>query len=176
MTRIKINLDAMESLNFFWQSLKDREKASEQFLADVANLEGYRLVYDDEFTPESVRRVMSALSNFEPFRAESKKEGRLYSNHLWMMDDLDIAQAMLQPIKLLNLDELQEKLGDSLRAEEVTIYFVPFHTEAVVVKGNQVVMNFFKVMIDMMGGDDVTFEGLSLPDAVEKVLREYFSA
>ena len=175
MTRIRINLDAMESLNYFWQALKDREKASEQFLADVAQLAGYQLVYDEEFTAESVRRVMSALSNHEPFRAENKKEGRLYNNHLWMMDDLDVAQAMLQPIKVLNLGDLEQSLGDSLSPEEITIYFVPFHTEAVEVRGDKVVLNFFKVMVDLMGGEEVTFEGKPLPEAIDAILREYFT-
>ena len=171
MITLRLNLDAMESINFFWQALKDREKVSEAFIQDVAMLEGYSLIYDQEFTAAGVQRVMSALSNREPFKAENQKEGRLYNNHLWMMDDLGVANAMLQAIKLLNLDGLRALFSDSAASEEIVVYFVPFHTDAVVVKGNSVVMNFFKVQPDLNGGDADAFDGLPLMDAIEKIIR-----
>ena len=175
MTMLRLNLDTMEAINFFWASLKDKERVSEQYLDDVASLEGYKLIYEEEFGPESVRRAMSALSNHEPFRAESKKEGRLYTNHLWMMDDLGVAEEMLKTIKLLNLDQLQESLQGQLRYQEINIYVVPFHIDAYVVRDNFLVLNFFKVMVDLISGNETTFEGLPISEAIGLILKENFA-
>ncbi|HZW49681.1 MAG TPA: hypothetical protein VFF80_06085 [Bacillota bacterium] len=145
MKILKIQLETLESMDYFWAALKDREKVADQFIQDVTAMEGYRLSYDQEFTAESVRRVMSALTNHEPFKASNKKEGRLYSNHLWMMDDLGHERAMLLPVKQLNLDYIKEELADKIAFDDVVVHFVPLHLDVTLCNKNHLLVNFFKV-------------------------------
>ena len=145
MKTLKIQLETLESMDYFWAALKDREKVADQFIQEVTAMEGYQLSYDQEFTAESVRRVMSALTNHEPFKAINKKEGRLYSNHLWMMDDLGIEKAMLTPVKQLNLDHIKEELAGKIAFDDVVVHFVPLHLDVTLCNKNHLLVNFFKV-------------------------------
>ncbi len=149
MKVVKIQTQTLEAMDFFWTALKDRERIADLFIQEVTMMDSYQLSYDDEFTAESVRRVMSALANREPFKAANKKEGRLYSNHLWMMDDLGVEKAMLQPIKQLNLDHLREKLEGHISSDEIQIHFVPLHLDSHKVIKNHLLINFFKIQLGL---------------------------
>lgn len=147
MTVLKMNLEALEAMDFYWAALKDRERISDLFIQEVTAMQGYCLSYDDEFTAESVRRVLSALANREPFKASNKKEGRLYSNHLWMMDDLGIEKAMLQPVKQLNVEHLRQHVSTNIPYEEIQIHVVPLHLDTHKVVNNHILINFFKIQL-----------------------------
>jgi hypothetical protein len=68
-----------------------------------------------------------------------EKEARFWNKNLWMMEDLSYTEAMVQPIKKLNLDDLAEA------GPEVEVLFVPLHFDDCIVKGNKLIINFFKI-------------------------------
>lgn len=170
--RIRIDLETIESMLYFWQATKDKEKVNERFIHDVTKMEAYHLIYDEEFTDESVRKVLSAVTNREPFQGKNRKEGRFYSHNLWMMEDLGYTMTMVQPVKTLNLDALKEKLNaeGTKDVEEIVVHFVPMHLEPVYVKGNHLLLNFFRVRPSDMD-DSTSFEGQEISHYIEAQLR-----
>jgi len=137
--KIEINFEAVEAMLYFWNSLKDKEKVPEKFIYDIAEMPGFKDAYDEEFGGESVRRALSAIKNREVFSSRTKQEARFWNNNLWMMEDLSYTESMVQPIKKLNLDGLED-IG--IDAEVV---FTPLHFDDYVVKENKLIINFFKI-------------------------------
>ena len=171
LTVLKMNLEALEAMDFFWAALKDRERISDLFIQEVTAMQGYELSYDEEFTSESVRRVLSALANREPFKASNKKEGRLYSNHLWMMDDLGIEKAMLQPVKQLNVEHLRQQISTAVPHEEIQIHVVPLHLDTHKVVKNHLLINFVKIQL---GEEEnkVNIQNLALDDFILNTINQ----
>jgi len=146
--RIKVNLEAVEAMLVFWQSVNDRENISEMFIYDIAAMPGLALAYEDEFNEESVRRALSAIKNREIFSRSSKKEGRFYSNNLWMMEDLSYTGSMVAPIKMLNLEFLVGELNSKYpgtKYNELEVIFSPLHIDEYLIKDDKLIVNFFKV-------------------------------
>ena len=56
-----------------------------------------------------------------------------------MMEDLSYTDAMVKPIKTLNLDDL------AAEGPEVEVIFAPLHFDDYVIKGNKLIINFFKI-------------------------------
>ena len=137
--KIDINFETIESMLYYWHTLKDREKVPERFIYDIAEMPGMKDTYDEEFDGESVRRALSAIKNREVFTSRTQKEARFWNNNMWMMEDLSYTDAMVQPIKKLNLDDLEEA---GVVAE---VIFAPLHLDDYVVKGNKLIINFFKI-------------------------------
>ena len=73
---IKMNMEVMELMFYYWQATSEREKVGEAYLMTIADHENMQKIYTDEFKSESVRRALSAITNREIFSAESKKESR----------------------------------------------------------------------------------------------------
>lgn len=160
LQRIKVNLDAVEAMLYFWQAVSERDNVSEMFIYDVAAMPGFTLAYDSEFTEESVRRALSALKNREIFSRDNKKEGRFYNNNLWMMEDLEYTNAMVTPIKKLNLEDLKDGLNSKYpnsKYEELEVIFSPLHLDEYFIKDGKLVINFFRVKPSDF--DDNTFIG-----------------
>lgn len=172
--RIKVNFDTVEAMLFFWQATNEREKVTEKYLNDVAGMEGFELIYGEEFDGESVRRAMSAVSNREPFQSKNKKEGRFWNNNLWMLEDLEYTDAMLQPIKKLNLDTIIDEINSVKEIkdyETIEVFFVPFHTEEYVISGDKLIINFFRVRPDFV--DEKTYIGeLEISDFIKDKMIE----
>lgn len=146
--RVKVNLDVVEAMLYFWQSTNDREKVSELFIFDVTDMPGLKYTYDDEFNSESVRRALSSVTNREIFSSANRKEGRFYNNNLWMMEDLDYTNMMVQPLKKLNLESLVGKLNAYEGSEnftELEVIFSPLHLDEYLIKDNKLIINFFRV-------------------------------
>jgi hypothetical protein len=165
--RIKVNLEVIEAMLYFWQAASEKEQISEMFFYDVAAMPGLSLTYDDEFNGESVRRVLSAIKNREIFSNTNKKERRFWNNNMWMMEDLEYTKLMVQPLKRLNLDYLVQKLnniGVTPKYDEIEVFFSPLHLEEYVIKGNKLIINFFKVKPNDF--DDSCYIG-------DKELKEY---
>jgi hypothetical protein len=160
INRIKVNLEAVEAMLVFWQSVNEREAVSEMFIYDIAAMPGLTLAYDGEFNGESVRRALSAIKNREIFSRNNKKEGRFYNNNLWMMEDLSYTASMIAPLKKLNLDalagELNGKNPDS-KYEELEVVFSPLHVDEYLTVENKLIINFFRVKPGDM--DDSTYIG-----------------
>jgi len=146
--RIKVNLEAVEAMLVFWQSVNDRENISEMFIYDIAAMPGLALAYEEEFDEESVRRALSAVKNREIFSRNSKKEGRFYNNNLWMMEDLGYTDSMVAPVKKLNLEFLIEELNSKYpgsKYDELEVIFAPLHIDEYLIRDNKLIVNFFKV-------------------------------
>ncbi|HEY5576516.1 MAG TPA: hypothetical protein VIK34_07350 [Clostridiaceae bacterium] len=137
--RIDINYESVEAMLYYWHALKDKEKVPEKFIYDIAEMAGLRDAYEQEFDGESVRRALSAIKNHEVFTSRTKKEARFWNNNLWMMEDLSYTDAMVQPIKTLNLDDL------AAEGPELEVIFAPLHFDDYVIKGNKLIINFFKI-------------------------------
>lgn len=167
LNRIKVNLEAVEAMLYFWQAVNDREAVSEMYIYDIAAMPGLALAYDDEFTEESVRRALSAIKNREIFSRSNKKEGRFYNNNLWMMEDLSYTGLMVAPVKKLNLDSMAKELGSKYpdsKHDELEVIFSPLHVDDYLTADNKLIINFFRVKPGDI--DDNTYIG-------EKELKAY---
>lgn len=170
--KININTEVVEMMIFFWLSVAEKEKVAEPYIISVAERPEMKLIYDDEFKEEGVRSVLSAISNRELLNGGSKKDKRFWNNNMWMMEDLGVMQAMIDPMKQLNLQEDEGELSTKSGFDEVNVIFVPGTTDFFKVVDNNLVVNFFKIAIDIFGGTgEVTFDGKSLKDAIEEKIK-----
>lgn len=147
LKRIEVNLEAIEALHFFWVAARNKENVSEKFFHDIGHMSAVQNMYDDEFNEESVRRTLSAIKNREPFSG-NPKERKFWNLNMWMMEDFDYTDSMIRPVKKLNLDGLVSELADAPNPqgyEEVVVYFSPMPLEDSVIKGNKLLVNFFRV-------------------------------
>jgi hypothetical protein len=145
---ISVNIDVVEVLLFFWQSMKDRKKVTERFIYDVMDMPGLKDAYDDEFNQESVRGALSAITNREIYSGRNRKEGRFYSNNLWMLEDPNYTDRMVQPVKKLNLNFLVDKINATQTSghfKELEVIISPLHYEEYIIKKNKLIINFFAV-------------------------------
>ena len=170
--KININTEVVEMMIFFWSSVAEKEKVAEPYIISVAERPEMKLIYDDEFKEEGVRSVLSAISNRELLNGGSKKDKRFWTNNMWMMEDLGVMQAMIDPMKQLNLQEDEGELSTKSGFDEVNVIFVPGTTDFFKVVDNNLVVNFFKIAVDIFGGTgEVTFDGKSLKDAIEEKIK-----
>ena len=146
--RLKTNLEMIEAMLYFWQATSEKERVGESYLNTIASTDVMKNIYDEEFNGESVRKVLSAISNREMFSGKNKKEGRFWNNNMWMLEDLEYTNMMVQPIKVLNLDGVYEKcksfLSDCLY-EEIEVIFVPEHLNEYKILDNKLIINFFRI-------------------------------
>ncbi|MGG7164697.1 hypothetical protein [Clostridium ihumii] len=150
--RIKLNLEAVEAMLYYWQAASEKDNIPENFFYDVSEMPALSAAYDDEFNAESVRRALSAIKNREPF-VGNKKEKKFWNNNMWMMEDLEYTSAMAAPVKKLNLDNLVSEIkGD--KYEEVEVIFSPLHSDEYIIKENKLIINFFRINPPIM--DDKT--------------------
>ena len=130
------------------------------------------------FNSDSVRRVLSAISNREVLNSESKKERRFWNFNMWMLEDLGFTEMMVLPVKRLNLNILVNKLnethGDS-KFEELKVIFVPGLEEEYSIVEDKLIINFFKIKADLYEEDKVTIGELPLVDYIEEKLKELLS-
>lgn len=171
MRKIEINTEAVEMMIFYWTSVAEREKVAEPYILSVADRPEMKLLYDEEFNEESVRRVLSAISNSELLNGGSAKEKRFWNNNMWMIEDLSVMQAMVEPMKKLNLMEEAPRLSTKSGLEDVEVVFVPGTTELYKVEKNKLVINFFKIQIDVFGGTGAqTMNGKPFKEAVLELI------
>ncbi len=177
-SRIKVNLEAVEAMLYFWQAVNDRENLSESYIYDIAAMPSFSIAYDDEFNEESVRRALSAIKNREVFSRNNQKEGRFYNNNLWMMEDLSYTGAMVTPVKKLNLDSLLTGLNSKYpdtKSEELEVIFAPLHVDEYFIKDDKLVINFFRVKPDLMD-ENMTFIGdIEIKEYIKEKLEELLS-
>lgn len=156
MATITINLEVMESMNYFWNATADKEKVGEAYLVSIAENENMKVLYNEDFTLDSVRKVLSAISNREPLRG-TKTEMRFWNNNMWMLEDLEFMNMMLNPLKVLNLDEINV-------SDDTEIVIIPGHMDVFYKEGNKLYVNFFRVKADLYDEDLVTIEDKKLID------------
>lgn len=71
--QLEMDLKVFETMVYFWMATSEREKVGERYLNDLAAMDDMQVLYGEEFTRESVRKILSAISNRELFRPENKK-------------------------------------------------------------------------------------------------------
>ncbi len=170
---ITVNLDTVEMMLFFWQSIAEREKVGEGFMREVAEQEDMKYLYNDNFDKESIRKVLSAISNRELLNNATKEEGRFWNYNMWMMEDLDNMNNMVRPVKRLNLDSLKEKLNDiELKDDKIEVVFIPGHLEECYLDENKLAINFFRLMVDFTDETKVNIGGKPLEIYVEEKIVE----
>ena len=163
--RIKLNLEILESMLFYWKATSEKEKVGESFLYTIVDHENMKHLYNDEFGGEDVRKVLSAISNREMFEWPTKAVGRFWNNNMWMLEDLEYTELMLAPLKTLNLDDqvamINEKTGGK-GPEEGEIVCVPGHLDVYNIVDGTLFVNFFRVKPDLMDESIVTIEDKDL--------------
>lgn len=91
-----------------------------------------------------------------------------------MMEDLSFTDKMVQPLKILNIDSLIEELKDlpgNDKYDEIEVFFSPLHFDEYIIKGNKLVVNFFKVKPD--DSQDIAYiDGVELKDYLKARLEE----
>lgn len=130
-------------------------------------------VYDSEFGMESVRVVLSAISNRELLNSTNKKERRFWNNNMWMLEDMTLMQQMIAPLKKLNLDNVAKEINESkadFPYEEIEIVFFPGHMDANKIENNKLYLNFFLVKPDLFNEEVVLFEDKEVKDYIKNLI------
>ncbi len=140
---MKINYEIIEMMVFFWDQVKNREKIQDAYLVEIANKKELSVIYDDEFTRDSFRKVLSAISNKELLSSPTKAESRFWNLNMWMLEDMENMQSMLETVKKLNLDDIDSKKK---------LYFIPAHLSESYSNDEAIYINFFKIFIDPNSG------------------------
>ncbi len=158
---IKMNMEVMELMFYYWQATSEREKVGEAYLATIAGHAEMEKIYTTEFTAESVRRALSAITNREIFSAESKKESRFWNNNMWAMEDMDLMEAMMAPLKVMNLDDVKVS-GD------LEVVILPMHMDTFYKKDGQLFINFFRIQADIVEDGPLKIENTEFKEWIEK--------
>lgn len=171
LKRIVVNLEVLEGMLYFWQATKDKEKVGEAYIASIADKDVMKAMYDSDFTRESVRAVLSAISNRELLNTTNKRERRFWNNNMWMLEDMQLMQKMINPLKKLNLADIVDdvnKANSTFPYEEVEVAFFPGEMETNKVIGNKLYLNVFFVKPDLFDDEIVLFEGQKLKDYIKE--------
>lgn len=173
---INKNLNVIESMLYFWQATKEKEKVGEQYLVTLSEYDEMKLLYSDEFSSESVRKSLSAISNREMLNNATQKERQFWNNNMWMLEDMGYLKMMVDPLKKLNLDSLIEKINakKEISQEAIEVVFIPANKEEYFVKGNKLIINFFKVTPDIMDEEITTIDGKNLMEYIEEKIIDNF--
>lgn len=172
---ITTNLEIIESLLYFWQASSEGEKVGESYIKSIVEFPDMKYLYNDEFNEESARKVLSSISNRELISNGSKTEMRYWNNNMWMMEDLGFTNLMIKPIKTLHCDKFLEKINknpNSSKYENIEIVFLPGHFDEYYIDENKLIINFFKVIVDIFDEDKITIGGVDFDDYIEEKLIE----
>ncbi|MEI6857439.1 hypothetical protein [Psychrilyobacter sp.] len=131
----------------------------EQYLASISENDGMKATYSEDFDAESVRKVLSAISNREPFKGRTKNEGRFWNNNMWMLEDMDYMNMVIDPLKKLSLEDL----GDG------EVIFLPLHLDLFYKKDNYIYINFFMIKPDLYNETGkLTIEDTEIKEWIKK--------
>ncbi|WP_422486943.1 hypothetical protein [Gudongella sp. DL1XJH-153] len=167
MASITVSANTVEMMIFFWESVADREKVSDKYLMELAEHEDLSTLYDEEFSKDSFRKVLSAISNRELMNNPTKKESRFWNLNMWMLEDMDNMREMVKLVKTLNLDHLKDKLS-----KDVKVIFIPGTTEEYKFDGDKLIINFFKISINPYAETNVTISGKEFNTYIEEKVLE----
>lgn len=161
---IKINTEVLELFLYYWQATSEKEKVSDVFLSELAARPELKVLFTEEFNGESIRKVLSSITNREILSSKTKEEGRFWNNNMWMLEDLGLTLEMMAPVKQLNGEGLA-----SFVTGDWTITFIPGHVDTLYRKPGELFVNFFKLALDPMTMK-VSIEGDTLEVFLEKAL------
>ncbi|MGO1819800.1 MAG: TDE2712 family protein [Senegalia sp. (in: firmicutes)] len=166
MAKIAIKNHILEMMLYMWDSISQREKIGEIFILKLADEEDMQYLYGEDFDKESVRKVLSAISNRELLNKPTKKESRFWNKNMWMMEDMDFTNSMVAPVKTLNLDDVKDKLKE----DEYEVVFIPGHMDDYYIDGNKLIINFFKVMVNPYNDEPAKIDDKPLKEYIEEKL------
>lgn len=173
LKQIVVNTKALESMLFVWASLADKEKIADTFFIDLMESPEMAVAFDDDFDANAARKVLSAISNRELLNNASIKEKKFWNNNMWMMEDAEFTQQMVEPAKTLNLDAGLSEIPESFPYETVEIIFFPGTTETAVARKNQLFVNFFKIMVNIFDPEaPATIEGQPMDQFILSEIRK----
>ena len=166
MSKIVVNSEILEMMLYIWDSVHQKEKIADSFFIDISDREDMKYLYDEEFTKESVRKVLSAISNRELLNKPTKKESRFWNKNMWMLEDLEFTNMMIAPVKQLNLDYMEDKLS----GEDYEVIFIPGHVDEYYIDGNKLIINFFNIVVDLFGDGPVKIGDKPFNEYIEEKL------
>lgn len=172
---IKTNLEIVESLLYFWQASSEGEKVGESYIISISDFPDMKYLFNEEFDKNSVRKVLSAISNKELISDGSKTEMRYWNNNMWMMEDLGFTNTMIKPVKTLNGDKFLEKIKNNPNIDKydnIEIVILPGHFNEYYIDENKLVINFFKITVDLFDEDSITIGGKDFNEYIEEKLNE----
>ncbi len=172
---ISTNLEAIEGLLYFWQASSEKEKVGEPYIISIGEFPDMKYLYHGDFDAESVRKVLSAISNREMINNGSKEEMRFWNNNMWMMEDLGFTDMMVKPVKTLHSDSFLEIVNAKEYKndyENIEIVFIPGHLDEYYIDENRLIINFFKIMPDLYIEDKITIAEKDFDDYIEEKLIE----
>jgi hypothetical protein len=172
--RVRVKLDVIESMLYFWQATSEKEKVGEAYINDISQYDDMKLIYNSEFGDEEVRTVLSAISNVELLNTTNKKSRKFWNNNMWMMEDLEYTNMMVSPVKVLNLNSILDELNENNNSnyEEIEVVFVPWNHEIYKIQGNKLIVNFFRVKPELFDETKVTIEDMAIREFVKEKLIE----
>ena len=121
-------------------------------------------IYEEDFDENSVRKVLSAVINYEPVNEATKKELEFYNFNKFFADDPGNVELTLPTVKTLNVSEFIEEFSNDSRYEEIQINFVPAYDMVDKIDENTLTVNFFKLGIDFSDFETVLVENQQLKD------------
>ena len=166
---IDVNCETVEMMIFFWESVVAREKVADSYMIELVNRKEMTPLYGEDFSEDSVRKVLSAMVNRELLNGATKKESRFWSNNMWMTEDLDFMREMVAPVKTVNFDFLKEEFAGETKFEQIEVRFIPGHIESFYEKDNVLTVNFFSLRSDFSGGFNI--EDKPFKEAVAEKIR-----
>ncbi len=175
---IKINIDIVEAMLYFWQATSENEKTGESYIISIGEYPDMEHIYNENFDKESVRLVLSSISNKELLNGGTKEERKYWNNNMWVMEDLEFTNMMVEPVKQLNLNHMIDKLNEKnsdFPYEEIELSFVPGHLDEYKIEENKLIINFFRIMPDLYVEDKVTIAGVDFDEYIEEKLFELIS-
>ena len=175
---IKANLEIIESLLYFWQASSEGEKVGESYIIDISDFENMKYLFNEEFNKESIRKVLSAISNRELISDGTKTEMRFWNNNMWMMEDLEFTNMMVKPVKTSHPEKYLEIINgvDNVKEySDIEIIFLPGHIDEYYIDDNKLIINFFKITVDLFEEDKVTINGKDFDEYIIEKLIEVVS-
>jgi len=166
----KMDLRVFEAMVYFWTATMEREKVGERYLNDIADMDDMGPLYDEAFTRESVRKILSAISNRELFRPANKKEGSFWNYNMWIMEDPEIMKMIIEKIKSIEVREIEEKISDKID-KQYEIAFIPGHEKSYYKEDKKVYINIFGFRYDF-NTDTINYMEKPVEDYIAEIINE----
>lgn len=171
MKNIKIDFDVLEMMVFFWESVASKDKMGDDYFVEIAEKPQMSVLYTEDFSKDSVRRVLSAISNRERLNDRTPAESRFWNNNMRILEDLEVMRNTIAPVKTLSLKDAAEKNEINSKYAETEIIFIPGHTDEMYCKDNKLYINFFKLFPDFEEPQTIKIAGLPLKEYVIRKLQ-----
>ncbi|MGP1414515.1 MAG: TDE2712 family protein [Treponema sp.] len=178
LKEISVNQDVLEMMLFYWESVATKDKMSDEYFLELAGKKEMQSLYGEDFTKESFRRVLSAISNREKLNSQSQKESKFWNQNMRMIEDLNLTHAMIAPIKKLNLSEL---VGEELKIDKLEVLFIPLPEGDFFASKETIAFNFFNIIATYNSEDledtssiTVSLHGKDIKNYVIETIRSQY--